>query len=78
MSDYQLINKNSGPEISYMVITALMPGGSLKSGRAKVVPGAYGNRSTYVALTRSRDALTRVPTRPRSDSSTLIKEVNPL
>jgi hypothetical protein len=31
-----------------------------------------------VALPKSREALTRVPKRPRSEGSTLVKEVNPL
>jgi hypothetical protein len=32
----------------------------------------------YVALPKSREALTWVPKRPRSEGSALIKEVNPL
>jgi hypothetical protein len=32
----------------------------------------------YEALPKSREALTRVPIRPRSKGNTLIKEVNPL
>jgi hypothetical protein len=31
----------------------------------------------YAALHKSREALTNVPKRPRSEGSTLIKEVNP-
>jgi hypothetical protein len=32
----------------------------------------------YAALPKSREALTRVPERTRSEGSTLIKEINPL
>jgi hypothetical protein len=47
-------------------------GGSLNPGRAKSVPGAHGNRGTW--QNPSPGTLTRVPKRPRSEGSTLIKK----
>jgi hypothetical protein len=55
-----------------------MPEGSLKiRGRAKVVPGGSW-KSGYMVLPKFREALTRVPIRPKSKGNTLIKEVSPL
>jgi hypothetical protein len=54
-----------------------IPEGSLKP---REIQGSTGGlrKPGYMALPKFREALTRVPIRPRSKGNTLIKDVNPL
>jgi hypothetical protein len=54
-----------------------MPEGSLK---ARESQGSTRDlwKPRYESLPKFREALTRLPVRPRSKGNTLIKEVNPL
>jgi hypothetical protein len=54
-----------------------VPGGSLKTRESQSSTGG-SQKPGYMALPKSREALTRVPKKPRSEGSTLTKKVNPL